>query len=109
MDHFSRYAAQEVITAIGVLDDAGDGVREQEAQAAEGRPAIEGIDRMAKDEGNAGGRRETDGDELLAKDVVRKVVIRRMIISDDMVAITEMPADAPVSSRCSDFLYIVEP
>ena len=59
-----------------MLDEAGDGVGEIEPQAAEGRTAMECIDRMAQDECDAGWRREADGDKLLAKHVVRIVLLR---------------------------------
>ena len=59
-----------------MLDEAVDGVRDIEAQTAEGRTAMECIDRMAQDKGDARGRREADGDELLTKHVVRIVFLR---------------------------------
>ena len=55
VDHFSGEAAKEVIVAMGVFDEVGDGVGEKETQAAEGRAAMEGIDGMAQDESDAGG------------------------------------------------------
>ena len=76
VDYFSDYAAYEFITTISVLRETVDGVGEKEAQAAEGRTAMEGIDRMAQDERDVGRRRETDGYELLSKDIVCKVIIR---------------------------------
>ena len=76
VDHFSGEAAKEVIVAMGVFDEAGDGVGEIETQAAEGRAAMEGIDGMAEDESDTGGRQEIDGYELLAEYIVRIVFLR---------------------------------
>ncbi len=56
VDHFSGEAAKEVIVAMGVFDEAGDSIGQIKTQAAEGRAAMEGIDGMTQDEGDAGGR-----------------------------------------------------
>ena len=52
--YITNYTANEIIVAIGVLREAGDGVGQEEAQAAEGPTAIERIDGMAQDEGYTG-------------------------------------------------------
>ena len=61
--------------ALRVLGKASYGIGKQKTQAAEGCAAMEGIDGMTKDEGDAGERRETYGYELLTEDVDCEVII----------------------------------
>ena len=85
--------------AVGILEKVGDGVGKVVAQAAEDRTAMEGIDRMAQDESDGSWRREADRYKLLTEYVVREIVIRRMIIPDDPIAIAQMPTHTPLRRR----------
>ena len=89
--------------AVGVFGEVGDGTGKKEAQAAEGRYIIEGIDGMAQDESRGFGRWETDRYKLLAEHIVCEIIIRRVVVADDTETIAKMPTDTPLS-RCGGCL-----
>lgn len=92
--------------AVGVFDEVGDDIGKVVTKAAESGTAMEGIERITQDKSDGGWRREANGDKLLTKHIVRKIVIRRMIVADDPIAILQMPTDTPVGRRSSGLLDI---
>ena len=95
--------------AVGVFGEVGDGIGKEVTKAAEGRTAMEGIDWMTQDKSDGRWRRNADRHKLLTEHVVREIVIRRMIVPYDTVAILQMPTYTPIGSRSRNTLQITIP
>ena len=75
-----------------MFQEAGGEVCSNITQATEGGTAIKRIDGMTQEELDINERREADGNKLLAEGVVGCVALIAQRVSNNMIAILQMPS-----------------